>query len=87
MRMAASAAAGVCMLVLLPIATNIATGGAVPAFLRQAWVSWTGVALFGLVAVATYVPQAQPAPQPVPPPPAVLPVAVPTTRQRPIRMR
>ncbi|WP_127502722.1 ATP-binding protein [Actinoplanes solisilvae] len=66
-RLIASAVAAVCMLVLLPISTNIATGGNVPDFLRQGWVSWTAVAVFGVIAVATYVPQAQPAPQPLPP--------------------
>lgn len=63
-RLAASATAGVCVLVLLPIATNIATGGSVPAFLRQGWVSWTAVAVLGLIAVVAYVPAAAHPPEP-----------------------
>jgi tetratricopeptide (TPR) repeat protein len=59
LRLIASAVAGSCMLVLLPISTNIATGGNIPVFLRHGWVSWTAVAVFGVVAVMAYVPQAQ----------------------------
>src|SRR5215472_8429004 len=45
--------AAVCALVLLPIATNVATGIELPAFLaRNRWLSWAGVAVFGLIAIA-----------------------------------
>lgn len=46
----------VCALILLPIATNIATGVALPAFLgRNKWLSWVGVVVFGLIAVLAVV--------------------------------
>jgi energy-coupling factor transporter ATP-binding protein EcfA2 len=43
--------ATLCVVILLPVATNLATGVA-PSFLtRNPWVSWAGVVLFGGVAV------------------------------------
>lgn len=67
-RRVAVIALGVCALVLLPFFMNIVTGAAVPAFFRQAWVSWTGVAVFGLVAVVAFV-LGWPQDPPPPPPP------------------
>jgi tetratricopeptide (TPR) repeat protein len=41
----------VCALILLPVATNIATG-ALPDFItRNRWLSWVGVVVFGMIAV------------------------------------
>lgn len=50
----AGAVSGVCVLVLLPIALNFATTTWIPALFQQAWVSWTGVAVFGVIAVVSF---------------------------------
>jgi len=67
-RLVAVIAFGLCVAVLLPVVINLATGAAVPAFFRQAWVSWTGVAVFGLVAVVAFVLAWPPDPPPPRPP-------------------
>lgn len=67
-RLVAVIAFGICVVVLLPVVINLATGATVPAFFRQAWVSWTGVVVFGLVAVVAFVLAWPPDPPPPPPP-------------------
>ncbi|GLY92956.1 ATP-binding protein [Actinoplanes sp. NBRC 103695] len=67
LRKVTSVVSGVCMLVLLPLASNIATGLPLPGFLQRPWVIWTAVALLGAIAVLAYDPQAPAVPEVVPP--------------------
>jgi tetratricopeptide (TPR) repeat protein len=72
----------VCAIILLPIATNIATGAVPEILTSNAWLSWIGVVVLGLVSVAAYVreptadqtpavgPGRTPEPAPVPAPAA-----------------
>jgi tetratricopeptide (TPR) repeat protein len=56
MRLLAVVVSAVCALILLPVATNIATGVALPSVVsRNRWLSWVGVVVFGLAAVLAVV--------------------------------